>query len=120
MGDKLAKIAKLAEKGKYKNLLPMLKDKDNNVRVAAMRAMAASQDPGFAQEISFALNDPSPEVRQAAAYARGGVATAREVELIKKKMAVETDEKTLAAYHEALKNAKGGKVAASVYNASKF
>lgn len=120
MADKTAKIAKLAEKSKWKNLAPFVNDGDVEVRIAALNALTKSEDPQFAQMVAMHLNDPDARVRIATANCLGGIATNREVEQVRYKMESEQDEAVKAALHECLKNAKGGKREKTVYNPARF
>ena len=120
MADKKLKIEKLAEKSKWKNIAPFMQDKDVEVRIAALEAIAASEDPQYAQMAAFNLNDSDPRVRIATANCLAHIGSNREIESIRMKMASETDEAVKNAYHDCLRDAKGGKQEKTIYNPNKF
>jgi HEAT repeat protein len=97
MGISLSKIEKWEKKKKSKKLLGAINDGDTEVRIRAIRALAAVQDPEVVNPLSNLLRDPSPDIRLATVESLGIIGSGRALEFVRFLMDNEEDERVVEA-----------------------
>lgn len=100
---KLEKIQKDLEKGKEAPLIKLSRDKDKEVRLAAIAAMGKiGKDDSFNAMVPDMLTDDDPDVRAATALALGEMKNAHASAHLRYYLEREKDAKVVAAIRSAI------------------
>ncbi|MCC8047271.1 MAG: HEAT repeat domain-containing protein [Clostridiales bacterium] len=104
---KIEKINKLAEKGKTNQLAAFVKDKDKNVRLAAIEGLRKVPETEESLNALIGLEDDNDvEIRKAVAITLGHSHGSYVETHLRYRLSHETDENVLAAIRESLANIK--------------
>lgn len=102
-GNKLAKIEKLAQKGKAEGLKKLVNDKKADVRLAAIDGLGKCKGEVSFNTLTLLINDPDAEVRLHVVKALGGNGDPKTGAFLTHLREREKDAKVLAAISEVLK-----------------
>lgn len=106
--SKLEKIQKDIEKGKESALIKLSKDKDKEVRLAAIAGMGKiGKDDSFNAMVPDMLTDEDPDIRAATALALGVMKNAHASAHLRYYLEREKDEKVTAAIRTAIASLGG-------------
>lgn len=100
--SKLAKIEKCIAKGKDADLIKLLGDKDQKVRIAAIDGLGQIGKEDACNVLITLLDDESPKVRGAVARALGMLGDDHTATHLNYRNERETDEEVRKELHEAL------------------
>jgi HEAT repeat protein len=106
MAISLNQIEKWEKKKKGKKLLRALNEENVEIRIRAIRALAAIDDPEIINPLVNMLRDPVPGIRLASVETLGKIGSSRAMEFIRYMMENENDEKVLEAAKIALNSIK--------------
>lgn len=100
---KLEKVQKDLEKGKESSLIKLSRDKDKEVRLAAIAAMGKiGKDDSFNIMVPDMLIDEDPDIRAATALALGEMKNTHASAHLRYYLEREKDEKVVAAFRNAI------------------
>lgn len=104
--SKLIKIQKYIEKDKESSIIKMLKDKDKEVRIAAIDGLSKIGKDDSCNELVPLLHDDDPDIRTHAAKTLGIIGSDHTATHIRYRLEHETDDTVKAALSEALDELK--------------
>lgn len=101
-GNKLNKIPKMMEKNQADKLEALLKDKDAQVRLAAIDALGQCKGDAAFNALVPLLNSPDADVREHGAHALGAMGLPKARTFLLHRKAEEKEDKVLKAIADAL------------------
>lgn len=108
-GNKLAKVEKLAQKGKADKLKDFVYDKKQDVRLAAIDGLGKCKGEVAFNTLSTLINDPDANIRLHVVQAIGATGDPKTRAFLEHRRDAEKDAKVLAAIGEACKGASSMK-----------